>query len=148
MDFPKGWMRRHRRGTITRSLNDSLPEERMFDHIGIKVSNMEKSRQFYVDALKPLGFSLVAEYDPFLGFGVPGKPRLWISPGTLVGTVHVAFIANDRAAVRAFYEAAMAAGARDNGAPGPRAEYHEHYYGAFVLDPDGHNIEAVCHKPE
>ena len=86
---------------------------------------------------------------PHAGFGSPGRPQFWIATGKPVqGRVHFAFMTKDRAAVRAFHQAALAAGAKDNGAPGLRPEYHEHYYGAFVLDPDGHNIEAVCHGPE
>src|SRR5262245_50694223 len=120
----------------------------MFDHVSIKVENLDESRRFYLEALKPLGFQLVHEYDQFLGFGPSGRPQFWISQGAVLGPVHLAFIARDRAGVGAFYRAAIAAGARDNGAPGVRAEYHEHYYGAFVIDPNGNNIEAVCHKPE
>jgi catechol 2,3-dioxygenase-like lactoylglutathione lyase family enzyme len=85
---------------------------------------------------------------PAAGFGSQGKPYFWFGVGEDVARAHVAFAAKDRASVDAFYKAAMAAGGKDNGAPGLRPHYHENYYGAFVLDPDGHNIEAVCHLPE
>ena len=84
------------------------------------------------------------EFPGVAGFGVAPKPDFWISTGP-VGAVHVSFHAKTRSLVKAFYDAAIAAGGKDNGAPGTRPQYHEHYYGAFVLDPDGHNIEAVCH---
>jgi catechol 2,3-dioxygenase-like lactoylglutathione lyase family enzyme len=124
----------------------------MIDHMGITVSDYEASKAFYRAALAPLGYELVmevAEAGPFAGFGEAGKPDFWIGPGERTAPkVHVAFRARDRATVRAFYEAALAAGAADNGPPGLREIYHPTYYGAFVLDPDGHNIEAVCHEPE
>jgi catechol 2,3-dioxygenase-like lactoylglutathione lyase family enzyme len=119
----------------------------MLDHIGLKVETLDASRRFYLESLKPLGYGLVMEYESFVGFGPPGKPAFWISPGPLFSPIHVAFVAPNRAAVDAFYRAAIAAGARDNGPPGLRSEYHQHYYGAFVLDLDGNNIEAVCHRP-
>ena len=128
----------------------------MIDHTGIAVSNFDLSKQFYTDALAPLGYALLMEFPPeqtggasAAGFGVPPKPDFWIGGGTPnVPPVHVAFHAANRAQVDAFYKAAIAAGGRDNGAPGLRPHYHPNYYGAFVLDPDGHNIEAVCHRPE
>ena len=124
----------------------------MIDHIGITVSDYEKSKAFYRAALAPLGYELlmeVAEAGSHAGFGEAGKPDFWIGPGKRTAPkLHVAFRAKDRAAVRAFHEAALAAGAADNGPPGLREIYHPTYYGAFVLDPDGHNIEAVCHDPE
>jgi catechol 2,3-dioxygenase-like lactoylglutathione lyase family enzyme len=124
----------------------------MIDHIGLGVSDYERSKTFYLAALAPLGYELfmeVTEAGPYAGFGVGGKPDFWIGKrdSSTVGA-HVAFAAPDRATVRAFHEAALAAGARDNGPPGLRPEYHATYYGAFVLDPDGHNVEAVCHQPE
>jgi catechol 2,3-dioxygenase-like lactoylglutathione lyase family enzyme len=120
----------------------------MIDHIGVSVSNLEKSTEFYKKALAPLGYELLRSFgDMASGFGVKPKPDFWIGKGEVKHHVHVAFRASGRAEVRAFYEAAMAAGATDNGPPGPRPHYHEHYYGAFVKDPDGHNIEAVCHEP-
>ena len=130
----------------------------MIDHVGFKVSDYAASKAFYERALAPLGYGLVMEVTPGLsgsdshhaGFGASGKPDFWIgtSQATIGQGLHVALIARSRADVDAFHAAALAAGARDNGAPGLRPIYHPHYYGAFVLDPDGHNIEAVCHAPE
>lgn len=130
----------------------------MLDHIGLHVSGFERSREFYRQVLATLGASLLMEVTAeqtgdgaHAGFGIDGKPSFWIGTsrdGPVAGPVHVAFTAPDRATVDAFHRAALQAGAKDNGAPGLRPHYHEHYYGAFVLDPDGHNIEAVCHRPE
>jgi catechol 2,3-dioxygenase-like lactoylglutathione lyase family enzyme len=116
--------------------------------MGIQVADLERSIAFYTKALAPLGFELVMKWQSFAGFGIGGKPEFWID-GSKAPTdkLHVAFRASGRALVRAFHEAAIAAGGTDNGAPGVRAHYHEHYYGGFVHDPDGHNIEAVCHEP-
>jgi len=127
----------------------------MIDHTGIDVSDGVKSRRFYERALAPLGYQVLMEVPPeftggamVLGMGVPPKPDFWIHEGTpQKPNVHIAFQAADRAAVAAFYQAALAAGGKDNGPPGLRPHYHENYYGAFVLDPDGHNIEACCHTP-
>jgi len=127
----------------------------MIDHTGVNVSNFEVSKKFYTEALAPLGYVLVFELPLEMtggkggaGFGVPPKPDFWIGGGEPQRPhVHVAFTATNRAQVDAFYEAALKAGGRDNGPPGPRPHYHPNYYGAFVLDPDGHNIEAVCHDP-
>ncbi len=125
----------------------------MIDHIGFPVSDYARAKAFYLKALAPLGYALVMEVEqetekgfPAAGFGTGGKPDFWIGgEGALDRPVHIAIVAKDRPTVDAFYEAALAAGAKDNGAPGIRAHYHPNYYGAFVLDPDGHNIEAVCH---
>jgi len=127
----------------------------MLDHIGFPVTDFARSKAFYTQALAPLGMRVVMEVslsedgaDGYAGFGAE-RPQFWIGTGKpLIGRLHVAFRAKNRAEVRAFYEAAMAAGGVDNGAPGLRPHYHENYYGAFVLDPDGHNIEAVNHLPE
>lgn len=127
----------------------------MFDHIGIAVSDFTRSKAFYLQALAPLGIGLLMELTPeetgagsHAGFGEPDKPSLWIGDGASAGgPVHVAFSTGSRQLVDAFHQAALAAGGRDNGAPGLRPEYHPDYYGAFVLDPDGNNIEAVCHYP-
>jgi catechol 2,3-dioxygenase-like lactoylglutathione lyase family enzyme len=120
----------------------------MIDHIGIQVADLDKSIAFYTKALAPLGYELVMKWEQFAGFGVAGKPDFWIDGrGAPASVIHVAFRASGRALVRAFYDAAIAAGGKDNGAPGVRPHYHEHYYGAFVHDPDGHNVEAVCHEP-
>ena len=127
----------------------------MIDHIGFPVSDYQRSKAFYLQALAPLAYTLVMEVtqqngaDQAAGFGAGGKPDFWIGgEGGLEKPLHVAIVAKDRATVDAFYKAAIAAGGRDNGAPGIRPHYHSNYYGAFVLDPDGHNIEAVCHAPE
>jgi catechol 2,3-dioxygenase-like lactoylglutathione lyase family enzyme len=124
----------------------------MIDHLGFPVSDYARSKAFYEKALAPLGYALIKEVRqneqdaPAAGFGTAGKPDFWIGgEGGLNRAVHVAIHARDRASVDAFYQAALAAGGKDNGAPGLRAHYHPNYYGAFVLDPDGHNIEAVCH---
>jgi catechol 2,3-dioxygenase-like lactoylglutathione lyase family enzyme len=121
----------------------------MIDHTGINVSNFEKSKEFYAHVLVPLGYQLLSEFDASVaGFGIDGKPDFWIIQGEVnTPRVHVAFCAETREIVRAFYEAALEVGGRDNGAPGLRTHYHPNYYGAYVLDPDGHNIEAVCHVP-
>ncbi len=119
----------------------------MIDHIGIAVSDFARSKAFYERALAPLGYTVVMGFDDTAGFGRGGKPDFWISTGA-VARVHVAIEAESRAAVDAFHRAALAAGGRDNGTPGLREHYHPSYYGAFVLDPDGHNIEAVTHRPE
>jgi catechol 2,3-dioxygenase-like lactoylglutathione lyase family enzyme len=119
----------------------------MLDHVTLKVSDLTRSKAFYDAALKPLGIThLYGEAEIFSGYGIAPKAFFWIglSAGPITGA-HVAITAPDHAAVDAFYKAAMAAGAKDNGKPGPRPHYHANYYGAFVLDPDGHNIEAVCH---
>lgn len=131
-------------------------ETLMIDHIGFPVSDYARAKAFYTKALAPLGYNLVMELmqeerpdDRAAGFGADGKPDFWIGgEGALNKPVHIAIQAKDRASVDAFYKAALAAGGRDNGAPGLRAHYHPNYYGSFVLDPDGHNIEAVCHAPE
>jgi catechol 2,3-dioxygenase-like lactoylglutathione lyase family enzyme len=119
----------------------------MIDHIGVHVTDLARSKTFYERALAPLGYVLAMTFEQFAGFGVGGKPDFWIGVEAVRDRVHVAFRAKGRAEVRAFYEAALAAGGKDNGPPGMRPHYHQDYYGAFVLDPDGHNIEAVCHEP-
>jgi catechol 2,3-dioxygenase-like lactoylglutathione lyase family enzyme len=127
----------------------------MIDHTGINVSNFEKSKEFYTHTLAPLGYKLLKDFDasgtgsPSAAvFGIDGKPEFWIGQGEVnTPRIHVAFRAESHRAVEVFYETAIQAGAQDNGAPGFRTHYHPDYYGAFVLDPDGHNIEAVCHVP-
>lgn len=126
----------------------------IFDHVGLSVSDLNRATAFYDAALAPLGISelmripaSVTGRGDVVGYGGT-KPELWLSPGSrTVPHVHLAFIAENRAAVDAFYSAALAAGGVDNGAPGLRAHYHPDYYGAFVLDHEGHNIEACCHRP-
>ena len=127
----------------------------MIDHTGCVVSNWQGSKAFYDAALAPLGASLLYVVpEQFTGGAKVGgygrdRPVWWLHEGAEPGPGrHVAFTARSRVEVDAFYAAAMKAGGRDNGAPGPRPHYHENYYGAFVLDPDGNNIEAVCHAPE
>ena len=121
----------------------------MLDHVTLKISNFARSKAFYDAALKPLGIThLYGEAGIFAGYGVAPKALFWIGANTAPITgAHVALTAPNRATVDAFYTAALAAGGTDNGKPGLRPNYHENYYGAFVLDPDGHNIEAVCHSP-
>ena len=120
----------------------------MIDHTGVTVADVAKSKAFYRSTLAPLGYELLMEWESFAGFGIAPKPDFWIGAGVPnVPPIHVAFRAETRSIVNAFYKAALAAGGRDNGPPGPRPIYHPGYYGAFVLDPDGHNIEAVCHTP-
>ncbi len=121
----------------------------MFDHVGLTVSNLERSRAFYAHALAPLGITELARYDGGVGFGRE-HPQFWLAQGQAAQArprTHVAFAAVTRLEVDAFHRAALESGGVDNGAPGLRAHYHPDYYGAFVLDPDGHNVEAVCHRP-
>lgn len=128
----------------------------MLDHVGIPVSNFERSKEFFMLALKPLGYGLIIEVSSketgdnmHAGFGAGKRPQFWIGTGQPIkGRVHFAFTAKSRDAVRAFYDAALKAGGKDNGAPGLRPHYHANYFGAFVFDPDGHNIEAVCRDAE
>jgi catechol 2,3-dioxygenase-like lactoylglutathione lyase family enzyme len=122
----------------------------MLDHVSLGVSDIERSRKFYDQALRPLGIErLYAEGETASGYGANRKAFFWIGLREPVQTgSHVAFVAEDREAVDRFHRAALAAGGRDNGPPGLRPHYHEDYYGAFVLDPDGHNIEAVCRRKQ
>lgn len=121
----------------------------IIDHIGLAVSDYKRSKEFFSKALAPLGIELVMEVQGWAGFGKGGKPELWFGEhAERQKPMHIAFLAENRRQVKAFYEAALAAGAKDNGAPGIREIYHPNYYGAFVIGPDGHNIEAVCHAPE
>jgi catechol 2,3-dioxygenase-like lactoylglutathione lyase family enzyme len=136
----------------------------VIDHIGLNVRDIARATEFYLKALAPLGYGIVVQvsaeerggHGPAIGFGPPGKPAdfqsgkpsFWIAEGEpRSGPMHVAFVAPSRAAVDAFYQAAVKAGGKDNGPPGLRPEYHANYYGAFVFDPDGNNAEAVCHLP-
>lgn len=121
----------------------------MFDHIGFGVSNIDQSREFFLQALRPLGVELAMNGPASVGLGKAGKPSLWLyANGTVAAPMHIAIAANSRAEVDAFYQAAIAAGGIDNGPPGLRLHYHPNYYAAFVRGPDGHNVEAVCHRPE
>lgn len=121
----------------------------MIDHIGIDVSNYQRAKKFYTAALSSLEYTLLAEYGETAGFGADGLPDFWISQGSATKPiVHVAFQCRKREQVDMFYAAALRAGGTDNGAPGIRADYSPTYYAAFIFDPDGHNIEAVCHAPQ
>ncbi len=120
----------------------------MIDHIGFRVKDYDTAKAFYQKALAPLGYQLIAEFGDFSGFGRNGKPDFWIEKSASGTTyMHIAVNAASRAEVDAFYQAALDGGAKDNGAPGLREIYHPDYYGAFVIDPEGHNLEAVCHAP-
>jgi catechol 2,3-dioxygenase-like lactoylglutathione lyase family enzyme len=121
----------------------------MLDHVTVNVQNFDSAKGFYEQALAPLGYSVQMEFEGAAGFGTgEGIPDFWIGSSPERGASHVAITANDRAAVDAFHEAAIAAGGKDNGAPGLRPHYHETYYAAYVHDADGNNIEAVTHRPE
>lgn len=136
----------------------------MLDHVRLRVADYDRSKKFYTAALAPLGYTLAMETASGAGFRRGFIPDFWVKQGEPMSfetraaplepagcggpVVHVAFAGDNRSTVDAFYRAALAAGARDNGAPGLRPAYHPNYYGAFVLDPDGYNIEAVCHQPE
>jgi len=127
----------------------------MIDHATLSVRDFARSKAFYSRTLAPIGYELImdlsaatAQPEDVAGFGIPPRPDFWVAGGAQsVQPTHVAFRVATRALVDSFYRAAIAAGGRDNGAPGLRPHYHPNYYGAFVLDPDGHNIEAVCHDP-
>jgi catechol 2,3-dioxygenase-like lactoylglutathione lyase family enzyme len=130
----------------------------ILDHVTLVVSDYAKSKPFYEAALAPLGVAVVMEFGTSCGFGRDGKPDFWIGQGPtsfqtaeqlkVITPTHVAFAARSRTEVDAFYAAAIAAGGRDFGKPGVRPHYHPNYYGAFVLDPDGHDVEAVYHRHE
>jgi catechol 2,3-dioxygenase-like lactoylglutathione lyase family enzyme len=121
----------------------------IMDHVGLTVGDYEKSKRFYSSALAPLGIELVAEVGGWAGFGKDGKAEFWFGTGEETQRpIHLAFAAESREHVIAFYVAAIAAGGQDNGPPGIREIYHPDYFGAFVIGPDGHNVEAVCHKAE
>ena len=124
----------------------------MFDHVGLNVAEFETSRRFFERALAPLGYRVVLDFSQHsaVGFGTSeDKPEFWVAARDPRGTgTHVAFNAADRATVDRFHAEAVAAGGTDNGPPGTREDYHPSYYAAFVLDPDGNNIEAVCHAPQ
>jgi len=123
----------------------------MIDHVSIQCADLSASSSFYDRVLVPLGAGRVMDFGDVIGYGAEGKPEFWIGPlvsGETNRENHLAFMANDRASVRAFFEAAVALGAPVLHEPRAWPEYHEHYYGAFVRDPDGNNVEAVCHHPE
>lgn len=118
----------------------------MLDHIGLRTTRVKEMIAFYEAILAPLGYSKQMDFGTAAGFGRDGELPLWIGEGEAASAVHLALAAASHAEVDAFYEAALAQGARDNGPPGLRPHYHADYYGAFVLDPDGNNLEAVCHS--
>lgn len=121
----------------------------MIDHVGVRVSDLKASTLFYGATLAPLGYEVLMDLDFGVGLGQDGKPDVWLYPGQPNGVqTHVAIVAANRRDVDAFHAAALQAGGHDAGAPRVRREYHPDYYGAFVADPDGHNLEAVCHQPE
>ncbi|HLL10407.1 MAG TPA: VOC family protein [Rubrivivax sp.] len=121
----------------------------MFDHIGFGVADLDRSKAFFLAALAPLGVGLVMEGPYGVGIGKNGKPSLWLHDMSAAATpMHLAFTADTRDEVIAFHAAALQAGGKDNGAPGLRPQYHANYFGAFVIGPDGHNVEAVCHSPQ
>jgi catechol 2,3-dioxygenase-like lactoylglutathione lyase family enzyme len=121
----------------------------MIDHLTLKVRDLQRAKAFYTAALAPLGYEILMEYEGGLGMGADKKPDLWLAQDPeSVRPLHLAFTAPDRAAVRAFHAAALKGGAKDNGGPGIREHYHPTYYAAFVLDENGHNLEAVVHRPE
>ena len=124
----------------------------MFDHLGLPVTDLEHALRFHAQALQPLGIEVVKSFPDAAGLaagrGRKGEQELWLTRADHAPSpLHIAFAAATRAQVDAFHLAALAAGARDNGAPGLRPQYHDGYYGAFVIGPDGHNLEAVCHLP-
>jgi catechol 2,3-dioxygenase-like lactoylglutathione lyase family enzyme len=120
----------------------------IFDHLTLTVRDLQASSEFYARALRPLGLSKQRDYGEMLAFGPEGRPAFWLKAGpTPQSSLHLAFRTRDRAAVDGFHAEALKAGGQDDGAPGLREHYHPNYYGAFVIDPDGHHIEAVCHLP-
>jgi catechol 2,3-dioxygenase-like lactoylglutathione lyase family enzyme len=119
----------------------------MIDHVTLRVHDLAASKAFYAALLAPLGYAVIAEYPEAIGLGAGGKPDFWLTPDPAASPQHVAFGALSRAAVDAFHAAGLAAGGRDNGAPGLRVHYHPNYYGAFIDDPTGHHVEAVIHTP-
>lgn len=121
----------------------------MFDHLGFGVTNLAESKEFYLRALNPVGAKVVMEGPYGVGIGCGSKPSLWLFQTTEAPAhLHLAFVAESREQVDRFYDAALAAGGKDNGPPGLRPHYHENYYGAFITGPDGHNVELVCHTPQ
>ena len=121
----------------------------MFDHIGIGVSNLEASKAFFLQALAPIGVAVVMDFQDAVGLGCQQKPSFWLGSTTdRPAPLHLAFVAETREQVDEFYRRALAAGGKDNGPPGLRPHYHANYYAAFVIGPDGHNVEAVCHKAQ
>ncbi|MGH6624401.1 MAG: VOC family protein [Burkholderiaceae bacterium] len=120
----------------------------MLDHIGFNVSDFPASKAFFLKSLEPLGIGIAAEGEGWAMLGKGGKPQVWFGAfSNPTSPIHIAFAADSREQVRRFHTAALAAGGKDNGAPGLREHYRPNYYGAFIIGPDGHNVEAVCHSP-
>jgi catechol 2,3-dioxygenase-like lactoylglutathione lyase family enzyme len=118
----------------------------LLDHVSLPVSDLAKSKAFYAAALEPLGFGIIMESASAVGFGAASTPQdLWLGQGTPTATIHIGLHAEDEAAVHAFHAAGLAAGGTDNGQPGTRPQYHAGYYAAYLIDPDGNNLEAVYH---
>lgn len=121
----------------------------MLDHVGLEITDLKKVKEFFLAAFKPLGYELFWECENWIGLAVNHNPDFWLKKGEqTTPPIHITFRADHRKLVDEFYQAALAAGGKDHGAPGIRDIYHSNYYGAFVLGPDGHNIEVVCHEPE
>jgi len=119
----------------------------VIDHLTLTVKDLASARAFYAQALAPLGYRVVMEFGSTCAFGAEGKPSLWLAEGEApTSPLHLALVAGGRSEVDLFHREALKAGGRDNGAPGLRTQYHPSYYAAFVFDPDGHNLEAVCHQ--
>lgn len=133
---------------MDRRLDIQSDRRSLLDHLTLAVENIATSKAFYLRALEPVGIGVFLEFDRSVGFHFGGLPSLWLfTGGPTSPPLHIAFTATSRTTVDQFYAAALDAGGRDHGAPGLRTQYHPDYYGAFVLDPDGHNIEVVCHLP-
>lgn len=120
----------------------------MIDHMSLSVKDYEKSKKFFSEALKPIGYSVLMDYGVAVGLGSDNKPDFWLTQNDNTQKSHIAFLAKNRSQVDEFHKAALEAGGTDNGAPGLRPNYHPNYYGAFIIDFDGNNIEVVCHSPE
>jgi catechol 2,3-dioxygenase-like lactoylglutathione lyase family enzyme len=127
-------------------LKPNVKEAQMIDHIGLRTRQFDALVRFYEATLAPLGWTKLMAFESSAGFGRDGSPVLWIGAGQAPSSVHLAITSTSREAVDAFHAAALAAGGSDNGKPGLRAEYHPNYYGAFIIDLDGNNLEAVCHR--
>jgi catechol 2,3-dioxygenase-like lactoylglutathione lyase family enzyme len=126
--------------------SDEVISRPMIDHMTLRVRDYDSAKSFYEASLAPLGYVIVMSFPDTTGFGIGGKPDFWLAKAEQAAPIHIAFAA-DRTQVAAFHRAAIAAGGKDNGAPGIRADYHPNYYGAFILDAEGNNIEVVCHDP-
>jgi catechol 2,3-dioxygenase-like lactoylglutathione lyase family enzyme len=134
--------------SVTRAGGHSTPDTSVIDHLSFGVTNLAESKAFLLKALQPLGVAIAMEGPNGVGIGQGNKPSLWLyETREHPARLHIAFAADNRRQVDEFYRAGIAAGGKDNGPPGLRPHYHPNYYAAFVIGPDGHNIEAVCHEP-